>query len=246
MIDRILRLFFPPTCVCCGELMDWYTCKRTTVLCGKCLKGFADEREETCDRCAKRIGECRCMPPVLKRVGCRGFFKLVNYHRGETERASNRLIYTVKNREMPRVQEFLAAELAPSVKAIAREAEDPSRLVLTYVPRSAPAKRKNGTDQAQMLARALSATTGVPMKPLFRRRFGSRKIQKKLSFEERMKNADSAFALIDGTELKNVSVILVDDVVTTGASMAACIRQLHRVGVKRVYSLAVATNLDKK
>ena len=115
-------------------------------------------------------------------------------------------------------------------------------VLLTYLPRSFRAKRKNGTDQALMLARAISKETGIPVMPLLSRvRFGGA-VQKKLSRRERIDNAKLLFTLSPKADLKGKTVILIDDLVTTGSSMAAGVRLLRQAGVTRCFGICIAVD----
>lgn len=240
MTDRILRLLFPPRCTACQSRLDWYTCERSTVLCRGCQAKLESERLLTCDRCAKRIDQCRCMPPLLSRAGCRGLIKLVSYYPNRGDYVQNRLLYTVKRYRAPRVHQFLAEQLFPMLEQHLKTCE--GRVVLTYLPRNRRSLRMNGTDQARMLAMALSKKSGIPMKTLLVRTRGGNRAQKKLSRRERIRNADALFALAGKMSLKGVTVILVDDLVTTGSSMAAAIRILRQTGAKEFFGVSVAVD----
>ena len=241
MKDRILRLLFPPKCEGCLEPLDWYTCESDTVLCKSCLARFESERAMICDQCNKRMDECGCMPTLLAKTGCKAFYKLVPYYPNRSDLVQNRLLYTIKKQRAPRIHRYLGRKLAPAVQRC-REEVGEGELLLTYLPRSRRAERRTGTDQARMLADSISNETGIPVKPLlFRARFGGA-VQKKLSRKERISNAQTLFALSEEIELKGVTVILVDDLVTTGASMTAAVRLLKRAGAKGFYCIAVASD----
>ena len=80
------------------------------------------------------------------------------------------------------------------------------------------------------------------MKTLLVRTRGGNRAQKKLSRRERIRNADALFALAGKMSLKGVTVILVDDLVTTGSSMAAAIRILRQTGAKEFFGVSVAVD----
>ena len=212
-------------------------------LCPACQKEWDSEKLETCGFCAKRVTECACMPDALKKSGCRGFRKSVYYlpHRRDT--VQNRVIFRIKEERSMRTHRFLAAELLPALTemmdACGYAREDMS---LTSLPRAALAKAKYGTDQADELARALATASGLPHRRYLVRRWGSSREQKGLSETARMQNAKESFRTSRKAKYCTKVVFLVDDVITTGASTAACVRLLRRAGAKRVYCLAVAAN----
>ena len=239
--DRILRLLFPPKCEACLQPLDWYTCEKDTVLCPSCLARLQSERALTCDQCAKRVDECTCMPSLLSRAGCKGFYKLVKYYPNRNDYVQNRLLYTVKKQRAPRIHFFFAHQLAPAVN-LCRQTAGEDSLLLTYLPRNPRSERKSGTDQARMLAEALSIETEIPFKSVFSRKRRGGVAQKKLSRKERIDNAQKVFEIAGEIDLKGTTVILVDDIVTTGSSMAAGVRLLRECGAKNIFCLAVAVD----
>ncbi|MFZ1721465.1 MAG: phosphoribosyltransferase family protein [Microgenomates group bacterium] len=109
---------------------------------------------------------------------------------------------------------------------------------------AAPANPKNfvqrGFDPALEISRELSAHSGIPLAPLLYR-INSAQEQKHLNRADRIKNLTNSLKCIRGpTKNSKKSVLLVDDVVTSGATMMECARVLKNAGFKRVFGLAVA------
>jgi predicted amidophosphoribosyltransferase len=93
-----------------------------------------------------------------------------------------------------------------------------------------------------MLAHELT----LPCETLLRRK-PMTKQQKSLGAAEREKNASASFELEQKVSLANRTVVLIDDVCTTGASLATCANLLHKAGASRVICAVVArTGKDKK
>ena len=244
MIDRVKALLFPPKCAACGVLLDWYdTPDRVNALCTSCKKQWKSEKLETCGACAKPITVCSCMPEALRKSKCLGFRKLAYYLHGRRDPVQNRIVFHLKEKRDHRATRFLAAELlgaledAVKASGVARE-----EILLTWIPRTAAAKSKYGTDQAEELVKALSRRSGIACRRLIGRKWGSFRQQKGLSVEARIKNARSAFRVVRMRKSCPHAVFLVDDVITTGASAAACVRLLRDVGVEKVYCFAITTN----
>jgi ComF family protein len=181
------------------------------------------------------------MPALLSRSGCKSFYKLVKYYPNRSDYVQNRLLYTVKRHRAPRIHAFLARQLAPSIEQIIQTQKERPMLI-TYLPRDPRTVRNHGTDQAKMLAEALSKKTAIPVKPLLARTRVGGLVQKKLSRTERMNNAQKLFTLAEDVDLKGTTVILVDDLVTTGASMTAGIRLLRQAGATHFYCVAIAND----
>ena len=90
-----------------------------------------------------------------------------------------------------------------------------------------------------LLARRLSAVLGIPVvTPLYIKNPG--RPQKELNREERLRRAKAAFACRPGTDLTGKRVLLVDDIITTGATASACAAALLQVGAIEVTAAAIA------
>jgi len=109
---------------------------------------------------------------------------------------------------------------------------------LVAVPLHANRLRERGFNQSELLATHLSAASSIPVWPaLVRTRDTLHQVD--LAADEREANVRGAFAARDGTLMRPSSVILIDDVFTTGATMAECARTLQARGVTSVYALTI-------
>jgi ComF family protein len=113
--------------------------------------------------------------------------------------------------------------------------------ILVPVPVHAERLRERGFDQAELLAREIGGRLGLPVSQALRRSART-KAQHKLGRGARTSNVDSVFSVSPamGTTVRGRWIILVDDVVTTGATLAACARALHSAGAIAVSGLALA------
>ena len=109
--------------------------------------------------------------------------------------------------------------------------------VLVPVPMSRAKERKRGYNQAERLARALSRRIDVKCELLLTKR-GERATQSLLPRAERAKNVRGAFE--GSPRSKGRSVLLVDDICTTGETLRACASELLRAGAARVAAVTVA------
>lgn len=175
------------------------------------------------------------------------------YHPDETHTES-KVIYSMKHKKNIDLFNFLALEIEPSLTETLDILDIPvGDCIFTYIPRTKSALKENGFDQGKYLARHLCKTVGGQcMLPLLVREGG--KEQKKLSKIERKKNVNSAiFANTAmrgfgknksaeglGAILSGKTVILVDDIITTGASLSRAIKVLRTNGAKRVIVCAAA------
>jgi ComF family protein len=111
------------------------------------------------------------------------------------------------------------------------------------VPLHPVKKREREFNQAENLARHLSAATKIPLNTTRLRRVTPTLTQTLLTREQRAKNMRGAFAVRDGACLTDARVILVDDVFTTGATTSACAQALRAAGASDVCVWTVARGL---
>ena len=227
--DSILFYLSVPRCVGCGERLN----KRDVALCPDCLREYNNIKERNCSICAKRLSECSCTNSYLDTHYVHKLIKVFRYVRRDPM-PSNNLIYSLKRDNRKDVLSFLTDELSDAISSSIKDVE---KYVFTNVPRRREGIVKYGIDHAALLAKSLakhfSAEYYQPIISI------SKRAQKKLSKSERIVNAKFR-AKKNTRRLDGKFVILVDDVVTTGASMAACATVLKRLGAKTVVGAAVS------
>jgi len=109
---------------------------------------------------------------------------------------------------------------------------------LVPVPLAPARERDRGFNQAALLAAHLAASGGLPVKPRWLRRHRGTRPQTELTAGERRANVAGAF--VASPRAAGAHVLLIDDVVTTGATAAECARTLRAAGARTVGVLAVA------
>ena len=137
-----------------------------------------------------------------------------------------------------------AAAVAPwMVWALARSPPPgtvgPESITVTWVPLGAARRRARGYDQAEALARAVGGLTGRPVRRLLNRVIETSP-QAKRSGPARRLALRGAFT---ATEAVPPAVLLVDDVLTSGATAASCADALRRAGAREVVALSAARSL---
>jgi len=100
--------------------------------------------------------------------------------------------------------------------------------------------RWRGFNQSLLLARQVSRFYGVPVDPFALQRRKETTAQTQLPEADRRRNVRGAFALHPGKSVKDLTILLVDDVYTSGATVNECSRTLKRAGAKEVYVLTLA------
>lgn len=232
------ELIFPPRCVACGKRMPVSVAHEADFFCAACEAEWQREQLRQCPNCFSEYYRCRCQPRLLQKAGAAAFLKLAPYAEGERASVANRVVSTMKHSPRKRPFAAAAADLSPllSLALQTRDAEKPLQTVLVHLPRTRRGVCKNGFDHAAYLAKELSCALHVPYEPLLYRRHDGKE-QKMLSGRERAANVKHAFGIKQ--EVRGLRVVLVDDIVTTGASVAEATRVLLTAGAAEVLVTAV-------
>lgn len=240
--DRIRHLFFPRRCVICGVLIAE---NETQPLCASCYPLWQEDLRVPCTGCGQVSMLCRCTrtheaitdgESVLsaqdKPVR---FYYLLPYTPKKRNSAAVRLLLHLKtNRDTDAIR-FLGAQMALLCEcAVGENMGQGTRddFIITYAPRSRKAKAVNGYDQSAALARELSRLTGIPLVPCLKRVHGQNRAQKTLNAVQRNENARNSYVLRTdaAAAVKGKRVMLIDDILTTGATLTACASLLHSAG----------------
>ena len=241
MRDMFLRIAFVHKCVGCNKILDKDDFHRA--FCFDCREVYLASKMEMCPQCSLEAKECSCMPKLLKK-DARVFRKLFFYDKSKRSQPQNRLIYYLKRNKSKRVVREAARELETLIKAELEKLDDTNEAVLACVPRSRGSAAVYGFDQSELICKALSELCNMEFVQALKRKRG--KPQKMLTAGERRKNIGRLlFAnekVIDKIDGK--TVILIDDVVTTGASMSACIEILSKAGAKRFICVALSSDIN--
>ena len=227
--DCAIDALFPRRCPVCGRIVV----PRGRLICPGCMNRLSWVKQPVCKSCGKELSvdtveycfDCARRPRsfVYGRA-------LINYNE-----AASRSMAQIKYNNRREYLDYYAGEvvrrLGPSVKAMKAQA-------LVPVPVHPERLKTRGFTQAAELARRLSGGLGLPVETGLLSRNKNTAPQKDLNPAQRLKNLEEAFsAKCPRTGL--TSVILVDDIYTTGSTVEACSRVLTRAGVSRVYFLCI-------
>lgn len=230
----------PPICPSCRARLP---ISRPAPFCPHCLEAWENEKRDRCKDCGLSYLDCICLPPLLKEIGIRDGIFLSAYRAGGGA-VTDRLIYFVKRERDAFAFDFLARELSRPICTYLRSEEIPVESVYVVpLPRRRSAVRENGFDQAKELAVAITYATGLTYRALFLRRFGGRE-QKALNARERLLNLKRAFLLKGSPDLSGKTILLVDDVMTTGSGLRVATELLLKRGAARVIPVTVARTID--
>lgn len=211
----LLDLLMPPACAACGRF--------GVTLCEACIGTF---------RPPSRTGDRFVAPDARAVIGERLALALAAFgYQGFMRRALQRLKYA----GAARAAGPLAAAAAPTLRTLLAIS---GPAVLVPVPLHAARERERGYNQARLLADALAGATGLRCSSVLRRHRVTNR-QHGLDRAGRLSNLAAAFSVAPGERSPRVA-ILVDDILTTSATMEACALALHAAGAQVVYGLAIA------
>jgi len=238
--DSVASVFFAANCWICERLL---TRVDRVPICDGCLASFETITEKRCEVCGLPL------QGSTVRDGCGLLCRSCHDKTYAFERARSfaayegtlvRAMVLLKFERIDPLGEWFADRLAELVK---RERELLSGDVVVPVPLHRDREHERGYNQADLIAKPLARKLRLPRKAALLVRTRPRPGKQVLSFEERWESVRGAFATRPGSQVDKLRVLLVDDVMTTGATMNACSRALLEKGAKSVIGLTVARAL---
>lgn len=206
----MLSLLFPPKCALCRKLLS----RQESDLCHDCRKNAPEFRRTKSN-----------IPFIAQ-------WTAVWYYKDDVRKSIHRFKFGNARRYAGVYARLLAVKLQQSLT------QDYD--ILTWVPVSGLRKLKRGYDQSQLLAGALGQELGSPAVRTLKKvrhtppQSGFRKA------EQRRANVLNAYTVLCREQITGKRILLVDDVVTTGATASECARVLMTAGAKEVIFAAVA------
>ena len=147
------------------------------------------------------------------------------------------LKYQKQRSNLPYIASFLqAAEEEVQVKELLNEMD-----MAIAVPLYPAKEKQRGFNQAELIFGEFLTSQHIPMRRLLKRTRATRPMYE-LSEQERTENLKNAFAVTEAKALEGKNILLVDDILTTGATMAECARVLKAAGAKSVRGLVLASD----
>ena len=230
MIEFFKRMFFVRKCLLCGEIL---TESKEDVFCPKCRLEYEKLKRRPCRACGKPQSVCSCLPEKLKHEVAWAVH-LFAYD----DPLSKTIIFTLKRRDFKPLQAFLGKELASLFGDVAD-------YDITFAPRKPKSVREYGFDQAEALARVIADEKHVPLVDIFTHARKS-ELQKNLSAAERAENAEKSYALQKSFVRERDKLVIVDDVMTTGSTMAKLVSLTKEAGYKEIAVIYVARTVHEK
>ncbi len=229
----LLDLFFPPRCVVCHEVTPV-----GTAVCPACVQRLPEKLSAAsrCPICGKPIQSCVCRAErpfhFSRSVG-------VFFYEPET----HDLIDCLKTQPENPVAEQLAAMMTQAF-AGCFAGNNGCFDAVTEVPMSAESIKKRGHNQAKTLAQKLAARLAIRYLPSPLACDEKKQAQHTLSYAQRFENAQKGYRRQPDAACSG-RILLIDDVMTTGATLDRCAQLLRRSGASEICCLTAATTLRR-
>lgn len=236
IFTKFLELIYPPRCHICRAFLADHK-NSSAHFCDECLNSLSRITSPLCPVCGipfeSRVEEDHICGECLEK---RPYFDMLAapyLYEGGIMDVIHQIKYSGKT--------YLAKSLGALLASLARERiGDTKGMLMMPVPLHPRRLKERGFNQSLVLARAVAPLLDTRIDFLSLRRVRYTRPQTGLKRDERRRNVRGAFGLADNPGLKGKTVILVDDVTTTGNTLNECARALKRAGCERVFCLTLA------
>jgi len=227
--EGVLNLLFPPRCPFCESIQKIHA----PGICPECSQKLIYIREPRCMKCGKQLAQeekeyCRDCT-THSHLFCQG---RALYQYSSVAGAIFRFKYKGKKEYGRIFGEEMAYFLGDYIRYLRPDA-------LIPVPLHPVRRRIRGYNQSQVLAEVVGSCLNIPVKSDLVRRIRNTRALKTLNSKERLNNLKNAF-ILDRNGVKLDTVIIVDDIYTTGTTIDALAKVLLEAGVKKVFFITLA------
>lgn len=219
--NELLDVIFPITCFGCG--------KKSGYLCSECRRKITSPplvgvRNTEFDGCDKIFAACSYENPAVKK-----------------------LLWHLKYRGKRKLAEILAEIIFQNIKLFADHqlGNAVSKSILIPIPLSKKRLKQRGYNQAELIAKALSLKTGIPVRnDILYKKFHTLSQVETKTRKERTENLKGSFEVKFGDQVSELRpglrILLVDDIITTGATLNEAAKTLKSAGFEKVIGIAAA------
>ena len=236
LMRRLADAIYPRICPGCGEASD----RDNRHICWACFAQIELFTESMCEVCGRFVtggvrhqfvcSACRAFKPAFERARSAGHFSGFLRDRLHAFKYNGAL--------------WLKDDLVDLLEGCLRASFEIGPIdVVVPIPLHALKMRERNYNQAALLAEGLAARIGRRYDGRSVKRVVQTETQTHLHAAERRENMRGAFAVVRPEWIRSRTVLLVDDVMTTGSTLDACARALTKAGARRVWAVTVARGI---
>lgn len=225
IFKNLFSALYPLRCPFCGEVPLF-----GEKACEECLKAAPLVEDNPCLICGEGENLCTC-----KGVGEKFFFDGlcgVYYYEGNVKNG----IFRFKFRGEKVLGEFFAEKMAERLKECFPGKNFDA---VTAVPLTKKGLRKRGYNQSGVLGKIIAEELGLPFEELLLK-VKDNPPQHLAKGENRRKNVKGVFSVKDKSRVEGKTILLCDDIKTTGATLSECAEILKKAGAEKVYCITAA------
>lgn len=223
--EILLDSIFPKYCVGCGQI--------DTYLCDQCKEKIVFIQSPTCPNCGKLSPKGKFCKTCRPKVDLTGVIIAAHYEEGPLKEAIHTFKYDFVFDLHKELSTFLAEALIKN--------NFKKNYLITFVPLHRARENWRGFNQSKLLAREVSLMLNFEFIEGVLKKKINTKVQVELKRRERLKNVEDSFEAnaryVD--KIKRKRIILVDDIITTGATLNECAKVLRNIGAKEVWGLVL-------
>lgn len=223
LISDFISLFYPKTCICC----DAYISNYQEFLCIDCLHdlpksySYGDEINNITEKLYSKFPFVKAKSFLLFKEGNK----------------TQKLLHELKYHQQPLLSKHLGIIFG---KNLLQEDFFETIDIITAVPLHIKKEKNRGYNQSYYFAEGLSEVSKIPLNKNLLKRIINTKTQTQKNRAERIENVQNAFEPVETKKILGKHILLVDDIVTTGATLEACATTLLTAKTKNISIATIA------
>ncbi len=222
--SRLSRIFFPERCYKCGKIIPI-----SYESCPRCEESITFVGEDFCSHCGYQKQRCLCDNNInipLPHIAA------VYMYSGDIREKIHAMKFHGRISFVKSFSDDLAKRTLQAYPGIAFDG-------VCFVPMAKEDQRHRGYNQSELLAKSLAHKLGVPLNACLVKTKTTKK-QHTLTAHERTENLKNSFSVGTTAEVEGKTLLLCDDIKTTGATLSECVNALISGGAKDVYCICIA------
>lgn len=224
ILNFIFDFVFPKRCAGCGAegLLLCSPCKTNLQeMTPHCFCGFRNMQAKVCSSCQKKTGLTRFYAP----------FRYDN-------KTVREMIHRLKYKGVRNYGEILGRALAQSYKRF--QIQTPASSIIVPIPLHYSRFQERGFNQSLLIGEVFGTLLNIPLSQGLIRKKETRPQVTLKNYDERQQNVVGVFSIPDATKIFKKTVILIDDVATSGATLREAAQTLRKAGARSVWALTIA------